>query len=506
MIMITEDMLKTIANVFNGDDENSIYKYKTGSELVRFFNQYFNRKDIYKNPFPSRWRYVADILQELLQSKKLDEFFTIILSVRYIQSELHVGEVEAVQKYNDALAYFNEFLQYDGYYLVYSNDKYMLMKRDNDLTYLTSGGYADIYIQKSTGFIIKKLRSEYYSDRSICSRFKREFDITKSLSSLELVIDVYEFDNSRLSYSMEKADMTLEYYINNYEVEVEIKIKIIRLVLYTISIVHEKGIIHRDLSPTNIFFTNGNIKVADFGLGKDLNVLYSKQTLNTNAVGQLFYCAPEQLLGLKDSSKRSDVFSLGRIINFIMTKSSNKVSHIFRAVSEKSTHENSEYRHENAQDILNHFEKALKYHNDKNKILEIKNKINQGTFDDDVEFFYSTLTENEICQIVLSSTTKIRNTLIEFMKKKDSYAEVVISNINNEYKNICKRFEDYDPFSDFMYKILNDNFSFRVKEIASIILNNIAYSVNRFHARSLIDDILASGVEPIIEDILMRKT
>ena len=34
--------------------------------------------------------------------------------------------------------------------------------------------------------------------------------------------------------------MTLEHYINNYEVDLEIKIKIIRLILYTISNVHEK--------------------------------------------------------------------------------------------------------------------------------------------------------------------------------------------------------------------------------------------------------------------------
>ncbi|HAR6206971.1 protein kinase [Staphylococcus pseudintermedius] len=500
--MITEEMLKTIANVFNGDDENSIYEYKTGSDLVRFFNQYFNRKDIYKNPFPSRWRYVVDILQQLLQTKKLDEFFTVILSIRYIQTELHLSEVEAVQKSNDALMHFNELLQYDGYYLVNKDDKFILMERDKDLKYLTSGGYADIYLQKSTGLIIKKLRSEYYSDKSICSRFKREFDITKSLSSMELIIDVYEFDNSRLSYSMERADMTLEHYINKYEVNLEIKIKIIRLILYTISNVHEKGIIHRDLSPTNIFFTNGNIKVADFGLGKDLNVLYSKQTLNTNAVGQLFYCAPEQLLGLKDSSKRSDVFSLGRIINFIMTKSPNKISHIFRTVSEKSTHESSEYRHENAQDLLNHFEKVLKYHNDKNKNSKIKNKIGQGVFDDEIEIYYASLSENEICQIVLSSNFKTRKTLIEFMKKKDSYAEVIIQNINKKYKNICKRFEDCDPFSDFMYEILTDTFSYRVKEIAAITLNEIAYSANRFHAQRLIKDIISIGIEPIIEDIL----
>lgn len=500
--MITEEMLKIIANVFNGDDENSIYEYKTGSDLVRFFNQYFNRKDTYKNPFPSRWRYVVDILQQLLQTKKLDEFFTVILSIRYIQTELHLSEVEAVHKSNDALLYFNELLQYDGYYLVYKDDKFILMERGKDLTYLTSGGYADIYLQKSTSLIIKKLRSEYYSDKSICNRFKREFDITKSLSSMELIIDVYDFDNSCLSYSMEKADMTLEHYINNYEVDLEIKIKIIRLILYTISNVHEKGIIHRDLSPTNIFFTNGNIKVADFGLGKDLNVLYSKQTLNTNAVGQLFYCAPEQLLGLKDSSKRSDVFSLGRIINFIMTKSPNKISHIFRTVSEKSTHESSEYRHENAQDLLNHFEKVLKYHNDKNKNSEIKNKIGQCVFDDEIEIYYASLSENEICQIVLSSNFKTRRTLIEFMKKKDSYAEVIIQNINKKYKNICKRFEDCDPFSDFMYEILTDTFSYRVKEIAAITLNEIAYSANRFHAQRLIEDIIAIGVEPIIEDVL----
>ncbi|HCW3604099.1 TPA: protein kinase domain-containing protein [Staphylococcus aureus] len=500
--MITEVMLKTIANVFNGDDENSIYEYKTGSDLVRFFNQYFNRKDTYKNPFPSRWRYVVDILQQLLQTKKLDEFFTVILSIRYIQTELHLSEVEAVQKSNDALLHFNELLQYDGYYLVYKDDKYILMERDKDLTYLTSGGYADIYLQKSTGLIIKKLRSEYYSDKSICSRFKREFDITKSLSSMELIIDVYEFDNSSLSYSMEKADMTLEHYIINHEVDLEIKIKIIRLILYTISNVHEKGIIHRDLSPTNIFFTNGNIKIADFGLGKDLNVLYSKQTLNTNAVGQLFYCAPEQLLGLKDSSKRSDVFSLGRIINFIMTKSPNKISHIFRTVSEKSTHESSEYRHENAQDLLNHFEKVLKYHNDKNKNSEIKNKIGQGIFDDEIEIYYASLSEKEICQIVLSSNFKVRHSIIAFMKKKESYSEGVIQNINNEYKTACKQFEDYDPFSDFMDEILKDRFSFRVKEIAAIILNEIAYSVNRYHAQRLIKDIISIGIEPIIEDIL----
>ena len=84
-----------------------------------------------------------------------------------------------------------------------------------------------------------------------------------------------------------------------------------------------------------------------------------------------------------------------------MTRSPNKVSHIFRTVSEKSTHESSEYRHENAQDLLNHFEKALKYHNDKNKNLEIKNKINRGVFDDDVEFLCSSFRKRNLSGVII---------------------------------------------------------------------------------------------------------
>ncbi|MFH4906295.1 kinase, partial [Staphylococcus cohnii] len=64
------------------------------------------------------------------------------------------------------------------------------------------------------------------------------------------------------------------------------------------------------------------------------------------------------------------------------------------------------------------------------------------------------------------------------------------------------RFEDCDPFSDFMYEILNDTFSFRVKEVAAGTLSEIAYSAKRFHAQRLIEEIISTGIEPIIEDIL----
>lgn len=80
--------------------------------------------------------------------------------------------------------------------------------------------------------------------------------------------------------------------------------------------VHKRDIIHRDISADNIFIISGMIKIADFGLGKDLNLFTSHQTMLTNAVGQFYYCAPEQFMMLKDGDKRSDVYSLGRVINY----------------------------------------------------------------------------------------------------------------------------------------------------------------------------------------------
>ena len=52
--MIGKDSITQISHIFCGDVEG-FYSYKTGSKLVKFFNQYFGMKDIYQSGFPSRW-------------------------------------------------------------------------------------------------------------------------------------------------------------------------------------------------------------------------------------------------------------------------------------------------------------------------------------------------------------------------------------------------------------------------------------------------------------------
>lgn len=359
--MISESTLRTVSEIFCGDIEG-YYSYKTGPKLVSFFNAHYNAQDQYRQGFPSRWSYVYNKLVELLNANRFDSFLTKILSIEYIMQDCGLAEVEAAERAQEIFRELNRIVHGDLYTITHSNGRYHLCRRDEDLVLVGSGGFANVYRQKSTGLIIKKLKEEFLTDKGIRSRFKREFDITKSLQDAYGIITVFSYDAESCSYTMEPAEERLDHYILSPKITDDIRINCIRQILYIMNTVHNRNIIHRDLSPNNIFIISGVLKIADFGLGKDLNVFTSHQTLMTNQVGQFYYCAPEQFMLLKDGDKRSDVYSLGRIINFIMTGQPTNAHHIFRSVTEKATNADAAYRYADAGQLSKYFEKSVNYH------------------------------------------------------------------------------------------------------------------------------------------------
>ena len=79
---------------------------------------------------------------------------------------------------------------------------------------------------------------------------------------------------------------------------------------------HAQGVIHRDIKPANILVDeNGHAKIADFGIAK-LN--QTNLTLHGQVLGSPAYMAPEQL-GDGDVDSRSDLFSLGVILYYMLT-------------------------------------------------------------------------------------------------------------------------------------------------------------------------------------------
>ncbi|HMQ14804.1 MAG TPA: serine/threonine-protein kinase [Phycisphaerae bacterium] len=78
---------------------------------------------------------------------------------------------------------------------------------------------------------------------------------------------------------------------------------------------HERGIVHRDMKPANIFYDDGYVKIGDYGLSKHMAV--SRHSAQTVSVGTVHYMAPE--IGSGNYSKAIDIYALGVILFEMLT-------------------------------------------------------------------------------------------------------------------------------------------------------------------------------------------
>ena len=499
--MISKDTLQKISHMFCGDSDG-FYSYKSGPRLVEFFNTNFSSTDVYGQGFPSRWAYVYDKLAEMLNKGTFDTFLNLILSKEFLMRDMSLTQVNASEHAKVVLQELNNVVQGDLYTITNVNGKYRLGKVDDDLEYIGGGGFANVYKQKSTGQIVKKLKDDFHTDKGIRSRFKREFEITKSLQDAHGIIKVYTFDEGACTYSMETAEMTLEKYVVGSSLTHDILVNCFRQILFIMTEVHKRDIIHRDISPNNIFILSGMIKIADFGLGKDLNVFTSHRTMHTNMFGQYLYCAPEQFMLLREADKRSDVYSLGRVLNFLMTQNPANSQHKYRSVAEKATNSDASYRYADATQLSAYFEKSILFQQKADSENEIFKKAQAKIFDDEVEAYIYQISDEKLSKFLLDKGSVFTDVFIEFMKRDNEHAQHLIQCVDSTFRETCKRFEDYDPFATFAHKVLMNEFSYVVYEIAANILRHVATEVNRYSAQRLVDSLIQVGIDPLLQEIL----
>jgi len=77
-----------------------------------------------------------------------------------------------------------------------------------------------------------------------------------------------------------------------------------------LSYLHERGIVHRDMKPANIFYEEGHVKIGDYGLSKFISV--SRHSAQTTSVGTVHYMAPE--VGSGNYHRGIDIYALGVIL------------------------------------------------------------------------------------------------------------------------------------------------------------------------------------------------
>jgi len=94
------------------------------------------------------------------------------------------------------------------------------------------------------------------------------------------------------------------------------KIDLMRQVCEGLNVAHDRGVIHRDVKPSNLFVQDdGSLKILDFGVAR---LAMSNLTVGRLPLGTPDYMSPEQVHG-RAIDTRSDVFAAAGVFYFILT-------------------------------------------------------------------------------------------------------------------------------------------------------------------------------------------
>ena len=205
----------------------------------------------------------------------------------------------------------------------------------HDVKEIGHGGMGVVYegFYGTKKVALKEIRRDYLSEVELIKRFQLEATVLEKLDhpSIVKIVKPSHYDttkyypafeyNGNLYIAMEFVDgCTLDKYIKNnggplkedYAVELMCKI------LDAMEHVREMGLVHRDIKPSNIIVKpNKDICVIDFGIAKDIHA--NGMTTGRCILGTNGYMSPEQAEGGLTIDSRTDIYSLGCVLFYMVT-------------------------------------------------------------------------------------------------------------------------------------------------------------------------------------------
>ena len=194
------------------------------------------------------------------------------------------------------------------------------------ITRLGGGSFADVYKarNKITGEIVAiKVLKKKFKKFEDCTELRecRSLQILNKVSSYEKgyksIINLKEIIFTKktgvLNLVFEYMEKDLLTLMKSFEPKhiPENKIKdLIYQTLQGLAFMHKYGFFHRDIKPENLLLTNETIKIADFGLAREIRTLPPY----TEYVSTRYYRAPECILKSTNYNSPIDIWALGCVM------------------------------------------------------------------------------------------------------------------------------------------------------------------------------------------------
>ncbi len=166
--------------------------------------------------------------------------------------------------------------------------------------------------------------------KQVIARFKVERQALAVMDHPHVakVFDAGVTDSGRSYFVMEYvAGAPITDYCDEHQLDIGQRLGLFVQVCQALQHAHQKGIIHRDVKPTNVLAYEADgthrVKVIDFGVAKALDPQLTEGSLFTGRgqiLGTPLYMSPEQAgLTGEDVDTRSDIYSLGVLLYELLT-------------------------------------------------------------------------------------------------------------------------------------------------------------------------------------------